>query len=70
MMTAAVMRRWEILMTESFLLLNEHVEGLQLLLHVLNSVTDELANADNVMLTCSQIVLLTCYHGLQLKIVI
>ena len=70
MMTAAVMRLGEILMAIALLLLNKDIEGLQLLLHVLDGVTDELSNSHNVMLATTHRVLLTCNHGLQLEIVI
>ena len=65
------MVRWgEIGVTVTLLLLDEHMERLQLLLHVFNSFPDKLINADNIMLACSHLVLLTCNHGLELKIVI
>jgi len=70
MMTAAVMRLREILMAVALLLLNKDMEGLQLLLHVLDRVADELSNSHNVMLATPHSVLLTCNHGLQLEIVI
>ena len=70
MMTAAVMRLREILMAVALLLLNKDIEGLQLLLHVLDRVADELSNSHNVMLATAHRVLLTCNHGLQLEIVI
>jgi hypothetical protein len=70
MMTAAVMRLREILMAVALLLLNKDMEGLQLLLHVLDRVADELSNSHNVMLATPHCVLLTCNHGLQLEIVI
>jgi hypothetical protein len=50
----------------SFLLLNEHVEGLQLQLHVLNGVSNKLVDAHYIMLTCAHRILLTCNHGLQM----
>lgn len=70
MMTAAMVRGGEIGVTVTLLLLNEHMERLQLLLHVFNSFPDKLINADNIMLASSHLVLLTCNHGLKLKIVI
>ena len=70
MMTAAVMRLREILMAVALLLLDEDMEGLQLLLHVLDRIADELSNSHDVMLATPHPVLLTCDHGLQLQIVI
>ena len=57
-------------MAVAFLLLDEDVEGLQLLLHVLDRVADELSNSHDIMLATPHSVLLTCDHGLQLKVVI
>jgi hypothetical protein len=54
----------------ALLLLNEDMEGLQLLLHVLDRVADELSNSHDVMLATPHRILLTCNHGLQLEIVI
>jgi hypothetical protein len=70
MMTAAVVRRWEIRVAVALLLLNEYVEGLELQLHVLDGVSDKLINAHNIMLTSTHRILLTCNHGLQLEVVI
>ena len=69
-MTAAMVRRREILMAIALLLLNEHMEGLQLLLHMLGCVTDKFTNSHNIMLASSHCVLLTCDDGLEVKIVI
>lgn len=57
-------------MAVALLLLDEDVEGLQLLLHVLDRVADELSNSHDIMLATPHSVLLTCDHGLQLKVVI
>ena len=70
MMNSAMVRGWEIMLAVAFLLLNEHVEGLQLLLHMFNCVTDKFTNSHNIMLASSHRILLTCNHGLEVKIVI
>ena len=54
----------------AFLLLNEHMEGLQLLLHMFDRITDKFTNSHNIMLASSHRILLTCNHGLEVKIVI
>ena len=41
------------MMTVALLLLDEHVEGLQLLLHVFNGVTYKFTNSHDVMLASS-----------------
>ena len=69
-MTAAVVGRGEKLIAIAFLLLNEDVEGLQLLLHVLDGISDEFRDPDDVMIGTAHRVLLTCNHGLLLEIVI
>ena len=67
MMTAAAMMCLrEILMGVALLLLNEDMEGLQLLLHVLYRVADELSNSHDVMLATTHRILLPCNHGLKL----
>ena len=70
MMTAAMVRGREIMLAIAFLLLNEHVERLQLLLHMFDCVTDKFTNSYNIMLACSHRILLTCNYGLEVKIVI
>jgi hypothetical protein len=69
-MISAMVTRREIGVAIPLLLLNEHVEGLQLQLHMLNGVPDKLIDANNVMLARTHRILLTCNHGLQLEVVI
>lgn len=65
-----MVRGREIMLTIAFLLLNEHMEWLQLLLHMFDCVTDKFTNSHNIMLASTHSILLTCNHGLEVKIVI